>query len=84
MHPALVAIVTAQNYRTLRARGVTVRKTIGALISTYCINRGHVLFHSTRDFEGFERHLDLRVESMSILLPADASDLQPRFMVNAT
>lgn len=56
-----IAIAAAQNYRSLRARGVTVRKTIDALIATFCIKRGHALLHSDRDFDGFERHLGLQV-----------------------
>ncbi|MGH7906116.1 MAG: type II toxin-antitoxin system VapC family toxin [Candidatus Binataceae bacterium] len=56
-----IAISAARNYRTLRARGLTMRKTIDALIATFCIERGHTLLHCDRDFDGFERHLGLRV-----------------------
>jgi len=56
-----IAIAAARHYRTLRARGVTVRKTIDALIATFCIRHGHTLLHSDRDFDCFERHLGLRV-----------------------
>ena len=56
-----IAITAAQNYRTLRAKGVTVRKTIDAMIATFCIQHGHALLHSDRDFDPFERHLGLRV-----------------------
>jgi predicted nucleic acid-binding protein len=56
-----IAILAAQNYRTLRAAGVTVRKTIDALIATFCIRGSHALLHSDRDFDGFERHLGLGV-----------------------
>ena len=56
-----IALLAAQNYRLLRARGVTVRKTIDALIATFCIKNSHRLLHSDRDFDGFERYLGLRV-----------------------
>jgi len=56
-----IAISAARNYRTLRARGVTVRKTIDAIIATFCITEGHELLHCDRDFDPFERHLGLRV-----------------------
>jgi predicted nucleic acid-binding protein len=56
-----IAILAAKHYRTLRARGVTVRKTIDVLIATFCIKRSHLLLHSDRDFDGFERHLGLGV-----------------------
>ena len=46
-----IALASARNYRTLRARGVTVRKTIDMLIATFCIENGHALLHADRDFE---------------------------------
>lgn len=48
-----VAIQAARNYRALRARGITVRKTIDTLIATRCIMDGLPLLYSDRDFEGF-------------------------------
>jgi hypothetical protein len=56
-----LAIAAAQNYRRLRSRGRTVRKTIDCLIATFCIDRGHALLHNDRDFDAFEDFLDLRV-----------------------
>ena len=55
------AIMAAQNFRYLRKRGVTVRKTIDTMIATRCIESGYDLLHSDRDFEPFVRHLGLRV-----------------------
>ncbi len=51
----------AKNYRTLRARGHTVRKTIDCLIATFCLRGQHSLLHRDRDFDAFERFLDLSV-----------------------
>jgi hypothetical protein len=56
-----VALRSARNYRTLRTRGVTVRKTIDCLIASCCILRKLDLLHSDRDFDPFERYLGLRV-----------------------
>ena len=56
-----IALAAAANYRELRRRGVTVRGTIDCLIATFCIEEGHVLLHSDRDFDAFEEHLGLRV-----------------------
>jgi predicted nucleic acid-binding protein len=56
-----VAIESARNYRRLRARGVTVRKTIDVMIGTFCIKAGHQLLHADRDFNPMERHLGLSV-----------------------
>lgn len=56
-----VASAAAANYRTLRAQGITVRKTIDCVIATVCIRGGHELLHHDRDFDPFEAHLGLRV-----------------------
>ncbi len=52
---------SAQNYRTLRKKGVTVRKTLDCLIATFCIAENHTLLHRDSDFDGFEKHLGLNV-----------------------
>jgi predicted nucleic acid-binding protein len=58
--PAL-AIRSAQNFRTLRKLGLTVRKTIDCLIATYCLENELPLLHSDADFDAFEGHLGLIV-----------------------
>jgi predicted nucleic acid-binding protein len=52
---------SARNYRFLRSRGRTVRKTIDCLIATFCLREGHMLLHHDRDFEPFEELLGLIV-----------------------
>ena len=56
-----LALAAAKNYRSLRARGYTVRTTIDLLIATFCIEYDHELLHHDRDFDPFEQHLGLRV-----------------------
>ena len=56
-----LAVQSAVNYRKLRAKGITVGKTIDCLIATFCIERRIELLHSDRDFDAFERELGLRV-----------------------
>jgi predicted nucleic acid-binding protein len=56
-----IAIAAARNYRALRKRGITVRKTIETVIATRCIESRYNLLHSDRDFEPFARYLGLRV-----------------------
>jgi predicted nucleic acid-binding protein len=56
-----LALQSARNYRLLRRKGVTVRKTIDSLIATYCIENEHHLLHNDNDFEGYEKQLKLRV-----------------------
>ncbi|HXO03651.1 MAG TPA: PIN domain nuclease [Stellaceae bacterium] len=55
-----LAVKAAANYRFLRSRGITIRRTIDIIIGTYCIERGHALLHSDQDFEPMERLLGLR------------------------
>ena len=54
-----VAIQAARHFRTLRALGITVRKSIDTLIATRCIADGIPLLFSDRDFDPFVRHLGL-------------------------
>ncbi len=51
----------ARNYRVLRSRGHTVRKTIDCLIATFCLRGQHSLLHRDRDFDAFEQFLELSV-----------------------
>jgi len=56
-----LAVAAAAKFRELRAKGITVRKTIDMLIGTYCIKHRHTLLHCDRDFDPMERHLGLKV-----------------------
>ena len=58
---AALAVAAARNYRLLRARGQTVRKTIDCLIATFCLMERHSLLHRDHDFKPFEEYLGLRV-----------------------
>jgi predicted nucleic acid-binding protein len=57
-----IAIQAAQNFRTLRKKGVTVRKTIDVIIATFCIENEFQLIHNDRDFDSMENILGLRVK----------------------
>ena len=56
-----LAVAAAENYRELRAEGITIRKTIDCLIATFCIEGGHSLLHRDRDFEPFEKYFGLKI-----------------------
>jgi hypothetical protein len=56
-----LAVASGRNYRALRARGRTMRKTVDCLIASYCIEYGHALLHTDRDFDAFEEQLGLSV-----------------------
>lgn len=55
-----VALQASKNSISLRAKGITVRKTIDTLIATRCILNNYELLHSDRDFLPFEQHLGLK------------------------
>ena len=56
-----LAVEAARNFRMLRRRGRTVRKTIDGLIATFCILHGFSLLHCDRDYRHFEEFLELSV-----------------------
>ncbi len=56
-----LAIKSATNFRYLRKKGVTIRKTIDVIIGTFCIEKGFSLLHSDKDFNPMEEYLGLRV-----------------------
>ncbi len=56
-----LATLAAQNFRKLRKRGHTVRKTIDCLIASFCLHHHHSLLHRDRDFDPFESVLGLSV-----------------------
>lgn len=58
-----LAVAAARNYRRLRRLDVTPRSATDVLIATFCIEEGHELLHSDRDFEPLARHLGLKVRS---------------------
>lgn len=54
-----LALKSSDNFRSLRKRGITVRKTIDVIIATFCIEEEHTLLFSDKDFIPFVQHLGL-------------------------
>ena len=54
-----IAVAAACNFRSLRRRGITVRKTIDLLIGTWCIENRMPLLHNDGDFRPMARYLGL-------------------------
>ena len=52
-------LACAENYRRLRKKGITIRKTADVIIATFCIDRKIPLLFSDRDFHPFVEHLGL-------------------------
>lgn len=59
LNPQL-AVKAADNYRKLRKKGVTIRKTADIIIATFCIEEKLPLLYTDRDFIPFSEHLKLR------------------------
>jgi predicted nucleic acid-binding protein len=54
-----MALKSADNFRALRKKGVTVRKTTDVIIASFCIERKLPLLFSDKDFKPFVKHLGL-------------------------
>jgi len=59
MTPEL-ALMSADNYRKLRKKGITVRKSVDNWIATFCIENKISLLFSDKDFNPYVDHLGLR------------------------
>jgi len=59
-----IALKSALNYRSLRKKGITIRKTADIIIGTFCIEHDLLLLHNDKDFEPMEKHLGLRIYSV--------------------
>jgi len=55
-----LALVSADNYRKLRQKGITIRKSVDSWIPTFCIENKISLLFSDRDFNPYVEHLGLR------------------------
>ena len=55
-----MALKSADNYRKLRKKGVTVRKTADVIIASFCLEHDLPLLFSDKDFKPFEEHFGLR------------------------
>lgn len=54
-----MASKSAGNFRALRKKGITIRKTADVIIASFCIDRSIPLLFSDKDFKPFVKHLGL-------------------------
>ena len=54
-----MAIKSADNFRILRKKGITIRKPIDVIIASFCIERKLPLLFSDKDFMPFVKNLGL-------------------------
>ena len=57
----VTSLKAAKNYRLLKNRGFTIRKTIDILIATFCIENEVILLHNDKDFKMAESQLGLKI-----------------------
>ena len=50
----------AENYRKLRKKGITIRKTTDVIIASFCIKKDLPLLFTDKDFEPFVKNLGLK------------------------
>jgi len=55
------AIRSSANYRFLRSKGVTIRKTVDMLIGSWCIENKISLLHNDKDFDRIAMYLPLEI-----------------------
>ncbi len=53
--------LATRNYRKLRERGITIRKTADIIIGTFCIEHRHSLLHDDRDLTPMAEYLGLMI-----------------------
>lgn len=54
----------ADNYRTLRKKGITIRKTADVIIASFCIEKELPLLFANRGFLPFVEHLGLQAAAV--------------------
>lgn len=71
-----IALRSAENYRSLKSRGITVRKTIDVIIGTFCMYYQIPLLHDDRDFDPMVTLLGLRVVGSTVSAKGKTNDKQ--------
>lgn len=56
-----LAIKAASNFRFLRSKGVTIRKTVDMLIGSWCMEHEVELLHNDKDFDRIATRLPLQI-----------------------
>lgn len=56
-----IFLKAAEMYRSLRQRGVTIRKSVDCMIAAVSIEHRVALLHNDRDFDPMETHCGLKV-----------------------
>jgi hypothetical protein len=62
--PYTVFLRSAEIYRKLRKKGITIRKPLDCMIASVAIENDIPLLHNDKDFHPIEKHCDLKVLSL--------------------
>jgi predicted nucleic acid-binding protein len=54
-------VAAAEIYRTLRRRGITIRKTIDCMIAAVALENDIPLLHRDRDFDPIKKYCGLKI-----------------------
>lgn len=60
MFSSSMVMKCADNFRALRKKGITIRKTNDVIIASFCIDKKIALLYADRDFKPFTDHLNLQ------------------------
>jgi len=55
------SVSTIRNFRFLRSKGITIRKTIDMIIATFCMDNNLQLLHDDKDFNLISENLMLKI-----------------------
>ena len=69
-------VQAADLYRSLRKKGITVRKPVDCMIASVAIEHDLPLLHNDRDFDLIAKHSKLKI--MSVKGPTKASSRRPK------
>jgi hypothetical protein len=61
VEPFSSAIKSAQLYRFLRQKGITIRKPNDCLIASICIDNNIPIFHNDKDFDDIAKYTTLKI-----------------------
>ena len=61
VEPFSSAIRSAELYRFLREKGITIRKPNDCLIASICIDNNIPIFHNDKDFNNIAKHTSLKI-----------------------
>lgn len=63
--PYTVFLSSADIFRKLRRKGITIRKSIDCMIASVAIENDILLLHNDKDFQPIEKHCGLKVLSLT-------------------